>query len=158
MSQQLSSQLLKSPQRESDIGASQTSMVAEGPRLDASFLDKLSEFNSIVLIIDGVDECDDLNNLRETFCQFSKIEMPRVKILLVSHNEIGDHELAQCYQWTSLFVPFEVLKDDISAYIDERITENPVLRDLHQYTRDKAKAILLKNAEEMSVVADSGGL
>ena len=149
MSQQLSSQLLKDAKQQSDGEDNHASMAAEGSPSNAIFLSTLSKFNSIVLIIDGVDECDDVDNLFETLHRISKIELQRVRVVLVSHIRIEDHGLAQCYQWNSLFTPFEVLKDDISAYIDDRIADNPIMQDLHQYTRDKAKAILLKNAEEM---------
>ena len=109
----------------------------------------VSRFESIELIIDSVDECEDVENLLEALHEISACMRKVGKIVLSSQLEIDDGGLSQCFNWTSLDLSFDIVKDDVSAYMEERILDNPVLRDLHQYTRDKTKAILLKNAEEM---------
>ncbi|MCJ1311425.1 hypothetical protein MMC25_005096 [Agyrium rufum] len=108
-----------------------------------------SRFKNLQLIIDGVDECADpetfLKSLQELSDQRGKI----LRIVLGSHLEVDCSQVSQFFDYNRLFIPSEVPTEDIRAYIEERIIKNPVLRGLHQYTRDKTRAMLLKNAKEM---------
>ena len=111
--------------------------------------DIFSKFKCVLLVIDSVDDCEDLDNLLRDLRELSRNEKKPRNVVLSSQIEIDNSESSQCFNWTSLFLPFDIVKEDISAYISDRILDNPVLRDLHQYTQDKTKAILLKNAEEL---------
>ena len=103
-------------------------------------------FDKVYIILDGVDECSDIEGL---FRYLRRSSARRTNLFISSgyHHAIA----REMEHHPELEITYNLIKDDLAHYIDYRLTEDLALKGLDGEFKDYLKRRLLENAQTTEV-------